>query len=79
MTGAAAIDGIVAAVKATGGSVNGAKLASAMQSFKDLPTLSGKVSFSPQQHTVFGRDYRVLEVTHDKGKFKYLINAKGQS
>lgn len=79
VSGAAAIDGIVAAIKRTGGSVNGPKLASIMQSFKDLPTLSGKVSFSPQQHTVFGRDYRVLEVTHDRGKFKYLINVNGQS
>jgi len=77
VTGAAAIDAIVAAVKQSGGSVDGTKLASIMQSFKDLPTLSGKVSFSATQHTVFGRAYRVLEVTADKGHFKYLISANG--
>jgi len=77
VTGAAAVDGIAAAVKQAGGSISGAKLASIMQSFKDLPTLSGAVTFSPQLHTVFGREYRVLEVTGGKGKFKYLIKAGG--
>ncbi|MHB1836285.1 MAG: ABC transporter substrate-binding protein [Solirubrobacteraceae bacterium] len=79
VSGAAAIDGIVAAIKQAGGSLNGAKLAAAMQSFHNLPTLSGNVSFSPTQHTVFGRDYRVLEVVNGKGHFKYLINSSGGS
>jgi branched-chain amino acid transport system substrate-binding protein len=77
VTGAAAVDGIVAAIKQAGGSTDGAKLASIMEGFKDLPTLSGKVSFSPSLHTVFGREYRVLEVVNDKGRFKYLIKAGG--
>ncbi len=79
VTGAAAIDGIVAAIKNDGGSLAGAKLAAAMQKFHDLPTLSGNVSFSATQHTVFGRDYRVLEVVNGQGHFKYLINASGGS
>lgn len=77
VTGAAAVDGIVAAVKQAGGSVDGTKLASIMQSFSGLPTLSGKVSFSPALHTVFGREYRALKVTNGKGKFQYLIKAGG--
>jgi len=77
VTGAAAIDGIVAATKQTGGSTDGTKLASIMQGFKNLPTLSGAVTFSPQLHTVSGREYRVLEVTHGQGHFKYLIKAGG--
>jgi branched-chain amino acid transport system substrate-binding protein len=77
VTGAAAIDGIVAAVKQSGGSLDGAKLASAMENFHGLPTISGAVSFTPQLHTVFGREYRVLEVTNGKGHFKYLIKAGG--
>jgi branched-chain amino acid transport system substrate-binding protein len=77
VTGAAAIDGIVAAIKQAGGSIDGAKLASVMQKFHDLPTLSGNVSFSPQLHTVYGREYRVLEVVNGKGHFKYLIKAGG--
>lgn len=77
VTGAAAIDGIVAAIKRAGGSTNGTKLASIMQSFHNLPTISGDVSFSPSLHTVSGRAYRVLEVVHDKGHFKYLIKSGG--
>jgi branched-chain amino acid transport system substrate-binding protein len=77
VTGAAAIDGIVAAIRQAGGSLNGAKLASIIQTFHDLPTISGPVSFSAQFHTVFGRTYRVLEVVHGKGHFKYLISSGG--
>ena len=77
VTGAAAIDGIVAAIKQEGGSLDGTKLAAAMESFHNLPTISGAVSFSPEWHTVFGREYRVLEVTNGKGQFKYLIKAGG--
>jgi branched-chain amino acid transport system substrate-binding protein len=77
VTGAAAIDGIAAAIKQAGGSTDGAKLSSIMQGFHNLPTISGLVSFSPQLHTVFGRTYRVLEVTNGKGQFKYLIKSGG--
>ncbi len=77
VAGAAAIDGIVAAIKQAGGSTDGAKLASIMEGFHNLPTISGDVSFSPQYHTVFGREYRVLEVVNGKGHFKYLIKSGG--
>ena len=77
VTGAAAIDGIVAAIKAAGGSTDGDKLASVMQGFHNLPTISGDVSFSSSLHTVFGRTYRVLEVVNGKGQFKYLIKSGG--
>jgi ABC-type branched-subunit amino acid transport system substrate-binding protein len=68
----------VAALKKTGGSTDGAKLAAAVQSFHNLPTISGAVSFSPTLHTVSGRSYRVMEVTNGVGHFKYLINAEGK-
>jgi branched-chain amino acid transport system substrate-binding protein len=73
--GAAAIDGIVAAIKKAHGSTSGAKLASIMVKFHKLPTLSGSVSFSPQLHTVFGRAYRVIEVENNVGKFVKLVTA----
>jgi branched-chain amino acid transport system substrate-binding protein len=78
VTGAAAVDGIVAALKQTGGSTDGAKMAAAIQAFHNLPTISGAVSFSSSLHTVSGRSYRVLEVTNGVGHFKYLINAEGK-
>jgi branched-chain amino acid transport system substrate-binding protein len=77
VTGAAAIDGLVAAIKQAGGSLDGAKLAAIMQTFHDLPTISGPVSFSAAYHTVFGRTYRVMEVVDGKGHFKYIIASGG--
>jgi len=73
--GAAAIQGIAAAVAKTGGSTNGAKLASAMVKFHKLPTISGNVSFSAGLHTVFGRAYRVIVVNDNKASFVKLVTA----
>ena len=65
ITGPAAIDGILVALKRTGGNTNGAALAAQMQKFKNVPTLSGLVSFSSQFHTVYGRTYRVISVQNN--------------
>jgi branched-chain amino acid transport system substrate-binding protein len=73
--GAAAIDGIVTAIKRAGGSTSGTALAAQMVKFKKVPTLSGSVSFSKSLHTVFGRAYRVIEVQNNKGKFVKLQTA----
>ena len=75
VTGAAAIDGIVAAIKQAGGSTDGAKLASIMENFRDLSTISGGVSFTPTLHSVFGREYRIIHVMNGKAKFVGLIKA----
>jgi branched-chain amino acid transport system substrate-binding protein len=75
VTGAAAIDAIVAAIKENGGSTDGAKLAASMEKFKDVGTLSGPISFSPEFHTVFGREYRLIEVKNGKPAFQELIQA----
>ena len=73
--GAAAIDGIAYAIKKAGGSTNGAKLASIMVKFHNLPTLSGSVNFSAKLHTVFGRAYRVIEIEDNNAKFVKLVTA----
>lgn len=73
--GAAAIDGIAAAIKQAGGSTNGAALAAKMEKFKKLPTISGLVSFSKKYHTVFGRQYRVIEVQNNKLRRVGLVTA----
>jgi len=73
--GAAAIQGIAAAVTRANGSTNGAKLASIMVKFHKLPTISGDVSFSAGLHTVFGRAYRVILVNNNKAKFVKLVTA----
>ena len=66
--GAGTIDGLVTAIKRSGGSTDGARLAATIEKFRRVPTLSGLVSFSPQFHTVFGRQYRVVRIEYNKGR-----------
>jgi hypothetical protein len=68
VTGSAAVDGVVTAIKRSRGSTNGVVLAATMEKFKKVPTLSGLVSFSPSLHSVFGRQYRVIQIQNNKGK-----------
>jgi branched-chain amino acid transport system substrate-binding protein len=75
VTGAAAVDGIVDALKANGGSTDGAKLADTFEGFKDVGTVSGPISFSDQFHTVFGRTYRVIQVKNGKPRYVEQIQA----
>jgi branched-chain amino acid transport system substrate-binding protein len=75
LPGAAAVDGIAAAIKRAGGSTNGVKLAAQMEKFHNLPTISGAVSFSPALHSVFGRTYRVMVVQNNKPKYVGKIKA----
>lgn len=76
ITGAASIDGIVAAINRSGGSTNGATLAAAMEKFTKVPTLSGLVSFSPKYHSVFGRQYRVIKIDNNKARYVGAVTAK---
>jgi branched-chain amino acid transport system substrate-binding protein len=76
ITGSAAIDGVAAAIKRSHGSTNGATLATTMESFKKVPTLSGLVSFSPSLHTVFGRQYRVMTIQDNVPRLVAMIVAK---
>jgi branched-chain amino acid transport system substrate-binding protein len=76
ITGPAAIDGVVAAIKQAHGSLDGAKLAAIMQRFHGVPTISGKVSFSKKFHSVFGRRYRVIEMQNNTPIAKGTITAK---
>ena len=76
VTGPAAIDGILVALKRTGGNTNGTALAAQMQKFKNVPTLSGLVNFSAQYHTVFGRTYRVISVQNNTPRVIGTIKAQ---
>jgi branched-chain amino acid transport system substrate-binding protein len=76
ITGPAAIDGISTALRRTGGDATGAKLASEMERFRNVPTLSGLVSFSRQFHTVYGRTYRVIRVTNNTPRVVGTVKAK---
>lgn len=76
VTGAAAIDGLVTAYARAGNTTNGSALAAQMVKFKKVPTLSGLVSFSAAQHSVFGRKYRVISITGNKEKVVGSVVAK---
>jgi branched-chain amino acid transport system substrate-binding protein len=76
VTGPAAIDGILVALNRTGGNTNGKALAAQMEKFKNVPTISGLVSFSTQLHTVYGRQYRVIRVQNNTPVVIGTIKAK---
>jgi branched-chain amino acid transport system substrate-binding protein len=76
VTGAAAIDGLVTAYARAGNTTNGAALAAQLAKFHKVPTISGLVSFSATQHTVFGRKYRVISITGTKEKVIGSVVAK---
>lgn len=75
VAGAAAIDGVVAAIKRAGGSTDGAALAAQIEKFTKVPTISGLVSFSPTLHTVFGRQYRLIKVQNNVAKVVAMVTA----
>ena len=74
--GAAAVDGVVTAIKRAKGSTQGAALARQLERFKKVPALGGKISFSRQLHTVFGRQYRVIRINDNKARYVGAVTAK---
>jgi branched-chain amino acid transport system substrate-binding protein len=75
ITGPAAIDGVVTAIKRAK-STKGVALAAQMEKFKKVPTASGLVTFSPQLHAVTGRAYRVIKIEDNKPKVVGSVTAK---
>jgi branched-chain amino acid transport system substrate-binding protein len=76
ITGPSAIDGVATAIRRAHGSTKGAVLAKIMEKFKNVPTISGNISFSPKLHTVFGRRYRVIKIQNNIPKVVGTIRAK---
>jgi branched-chain amino acid transport system substrate-binding protein len=76
LAGAAAIDGVAEAIERADGSTEGDALAAEIEQFDGVETISGNVSFSPELHTVFGREYRVIQIENNQGKFVEGITAK---
>jgi branched-chain amino acid transport system substrate-binding protein len=72
ITGADAIDAIVYAIKKSGGSTDGAKLAAILSHLTKFQTLGGPISFTPSLHSPTGRPYRIVEVNNNTAKFLTL-------
>jgi branched-chain amino acid transport system substrate-binding protein len=75
ITGPAAIDGVVTAIKRAK-STQGIALAAQMEKFKNVPTVSGRVTFSPSLHAVSGRAYRVIRIQNNQPKVVASVTAK---
>ncbi|HEX2044243.1 MAG TPA: ABC transporter substrate-binding protein [Gaiellaceae bacterium] len=69
--GAATIDALVSAIEETG-STEGEALADTLEGFDGVPTISGEISFSPELHSVSGREYRVMEIQDGELRFVEL-------
>ena len=74
--GAAAIDGVTLAIQRANGSTKGSALAAQLVKFKKVQVLGGKISFSAQFHTVYGRQYRVIQIQNNKAKYVGAVTAK---
>jgi branched-chain amino acid transport system substrate-binding protein len=74
--GAAAIDGVVTAIKRARGSTTGAVLAQRLERFTQVSALGGRINFSRQLHTVFGRQYRVIRIHNNQAKLVGTVKAK---
>ena len=74
--GAAAIDGVVTAIRRAGGSTNGSTLAAQLEKFKQVQALASKISFSRQLHTVFGRQYRIIRIEGNKARYIGVVRAR---
>ena len=61
--GADAIKALAAAIDATGGT-DGQALADFFENMTDFPGVAGPISLSAENHTVFGRPYRVIKITN---------------
>jgi branched-chain amino acid transport system substrate-binding protein len=74
--GAATIDLLAAAIKKAGGSTDGAALAKIIENFKNQPTISGPVTYTPTVHTVQGRPWRIMTVENNKETFVRMLKTK---
>jgi branched-chain amino acid transport system substrate-binding protein len=69
MTGYAIMQAIDAAVKKAGGSTDGAKLAGALETFKDQPLILGPTTFTKDQHADLHRELSIMQVQDGKTSF----------
>ena len=74
--GAAAIDGVVTAIRRARGSTNGTTLSRQLERFRQVPALASRISFSRTFHTVFGRQYRVIRIHQNQARYVGTVRAR---
>lgn len=60
--GAQMIDALVQAIEATGGT-DASALSAYLEGLNNVSLIMGEISFDPDNHTVFGRPHRIMQVT----------------
>ena len=74
--GAATIDALAAALKRNGGSTDGLSLATTMEGFKNVATISGPITFSKTLHSVVNRPWRIMKVQNNKETYLRMWKTK---
>jgi branched-chain amino acid transport system substrate-binding protein len=74
--GAATIDALAQALKRDGGSLDGLKLATTLEKFKNVPTISGPITFSRTLHSVVNRPWRIMKVQNNKETYLRMWKTK---
>jgi len=74
--GAAAVDGVVTAIRRARGSTNGTALSRQLERFRQVPALASRISFSRTFHTVFGRQYRVVRIHQNQARYVGTVRAR---
>ena len=74
--GAATIDALATALKRDGGSTDGAKLATAFEGYRSVPTISGPITYSKTLHSVTGRPWRIMKVQDNKETYLRMWKTK---
>ena len=64
------------AIKRAHGSLKGSAIAAQLEKFKGVAVLGGKIGFSRNLHTVFGRTYRVIKIQNNKATLAGTVTAK---
>ena len=74
--GAATIDALATALKRDGGSTDGLKLATTLEKFHNVATISGPITYSAKLHSVTGRPWRIMKVQNNKESFLRMWKTK---
>ena len=74
--GASTIDALAAALKRDGGSTDGLKLATTLEGFRSVPTISGPITFSKTLHSVVNRPWRIMKVQNNKETYLRMWKTK---
>lgn len=74
--GASTIDVLAAALTRNGGSTNGMSLATTIEKFRGVRTISGPVTFSRALHSVVGRPWRIMKVHNNKETYLRMWKTK---